>query len=291
MVPEGRRLLDWLKENKNSRFIRGVRVTESSRLPNLEFLQALPQLEDLWIESKAIRDFSGVVLADKLYSLKILIPRRTLPLPDLAATRLREFSISATKSEDIACIGRMTSLKTLVVLHWPQRNFEGLEHLALDEIILKGPQVVELSGLQRKAFKLVSCGLCTKLESVDCIDMERLNVERCLKLNLKSINSVVLVKLDLRDMVELGSLEFLDGCPNLQDLVITATKLRSPDLLPVIKLKKLQRFLLPPKALSVATMKKLSSDVPNAIISDGLNAYRDGTQVDVRSAYAVNVLK
>ena len=268
-----------LRMNPYSGNVKSLRIKSKSHLKTLIAATALPKLQEICIESEHLRDYQILAALKGLRRLSIGVKRRKAPIPDLSHSQIEQLGISTAIEEEPATIGRIKSLRRMVVQAWPAHNLEALGNLALISLEVKANRILESGKLDCRNLEYISFRGCSQLRSVRGIEAKKLFVDTCRKLDLKTISGRWITELSLENMKRIESLGFFGNCPNLRKFEVAATRISSQCIWEIAAAKQLTFAGLYGCALPVRELRVLSTLSPQLIVTDGMKSYRAGQEI------------
>lgn len=268
-----------LKMNPSSGNVKSLRIKRTSRLKTLTPAVSLPNLQEIRIESEHLRDYQAVADICTLKDLSLGVKDGRGPIPDLSHLQIENIGINTTIKEEPAIIGRIKSVRSMVLGTWPLPTLDDLGKLTLISLEVKGNRILESGNLDCRNLDYLSFRGCSQLKSVQGVEARRVFIDTCRKLDLRTISGQRISELSLENMKKIESLDFFGNCPNLKKFSVSATRLGPECVLQIAAAKQLNFAGLYGSALPVRELKLLSNLAPQLIVTDGMKSFRAGEEI------------
>jgi hypothetical protein len=212
---------------------------------DLEFLREYPDISSVLISEAGGIDLGGLAYLKDLKHL-------TLDNYD-APISLREFrqleTFAGKWSEELHLGANCVRLKSLSLRAYNVKDLTRFPVLpSLSRLEFVQPSITSLEGIQsQEQLKKLTFHRCSKLVSIDAIaglaqgNLQQISFERCPKIqNIEILGRLARVTtIDLQYCPDLRSLDFLNGCQQLEAFGFFGTKLVDGNLTPLLSLPKL----------------------------------------------------
>lgn len=212
---------------------------------DVEFLR-----EHVDISSVRVSEAEGIDLTALTYLSKLrhlTLDNYDSPVP---LCQFRELETFAGRwSEDLQLGPDCSHLKSLSLRNYKAKDLTPFPYLpALECLELIQPSIVTLDGIESQVqIRNLTFHRCSKLVSIDAIaglsdgNLEQLSFERCRKIaSFEILGQLSRVKgINLQYCPDLHSLDFLNGCRELEGFGFFGTKYPEGDMTPLLSLPKL----------------------------------------------------
>lgn len=257
-------------------------VLSSSRLEDLSFIKALPELENLQLYGLRLRSLAGVERLERGRFIEVDTGRnRQRDISGIAAVPVTRLSLRWANPGDVEAIAGSSTIRNLALNDCPPLSLERWRGVPIESMSLLGGQLQELVHTRVLGkLRQIILGRCSKLEHFagDNGNVTWMVIEACNRLDFKTIGTfggveslnVVKIKSEV-PMSAFASLRELRHLSLRQCNVeydIQSLRKSAP---------KLEKLLI--TGLRKAPLVALSAANPDVLISDGVSSYRNGTLV------------
>jgi len=205
--------------------IKVIKVSGTSGLPTIAPFSELKSLEVLSIHSKLLNSLDGLNSIKSLIHLKIDIKCSQQSLEQISALQLKGLSIRPSKSNDLAFLHGLSTLRSLTLENWPFSSLASLPKLRITDIRMFGGKLEDTDGAAFTKLKFAAFYDCRKLSRLTNINPEVLCLNGFPMTILNEVSKLKHIRtLSLKTTRKLPSFNFLTTLERMRVAEILGSK-------------------------------------------------------------------
>lgn len=269
--PLNRDMLHSMAERMPS--LRELIVGETSQIDSLNFLGACPQLRTLRLRNGKIKQLP--CLPDGLEELAFDSAKMS-GLDQLPHLKIKSLMLPVS-SGNLGALMATKSLESLTITSWPNDDFRGLAMASVSALQVHGVKVVSTMGLALPNLQQAIFVQCRKLVNLADLNAGTIVIEGCAGVRLDTLASPKCQTLRCQTKNATSSMEFLERCPNLKELMIGQSTVAIQDVDSVLRAANLRRVSV--RGFSKSDMLRISQALPHVAVSNVIDTLRNGRSV------------